>query len=451
MTCKYSGCSGLTSVTIPNSVTSIGWNAFHSCRSLTSITIPESVTIIGEGAFYDCYVTAESFINNTSLTDLYYWSPSICDEETNDGLLLQSFYDDYYVVACRPWATSITIPEDVTTIWESAFEGCSSLTSVIIPDGVTSIGKSAFEGCSSLTSITIGSGVKSIGARAFLECNALEQVHITDLAAWCNISFCNDTYYDYAYYSQPLYYAHHLYLNGQEVKDLVIPEGVTSISDYVFSDCSNLTSVTIPSSVTSIGSYTFSNCKALEAVHITDLAAWCNISFDYRICNPLFYVHHLYMNGQEVKDLVIPEGVTSIGDYVFNECSNLTSVTIPSSVTSIGNEAFCFCRGIKEIYCYAEETPEVKSSYDGSFYGVDVSKVLLVVPDEAVEKYKAHEVWGQFMIETPTGLEAIHNPQFIIQNEDAIYNLDGQRVSALQRGINIIRRNDGTAKKVLKR
>ena len=211
-------------------------------------------------------------------------------------------------------AGSISIPASikyngttykVTSIGESAFEYCSSLTSITIPSSVTSIGDYAFSECSSLTSISIPSSVTSIGSRAFQYCRGLTSV--------------------------------------------TIPSSVTSIGSYAFNSCSGLTSITIPSSVTSIGSSAFSGCSGLTSVHISDLAAWCNISFGGKICNPLYYAHNLYLNGELVTNLVIPEGMTSIGDYTFDGCSCLTSITIPSSVTSIGTYAFGNCSGLTSV------------------------------------------------------------------------------------------------------
>ena len=207
-------------------------------------------------------------------------------------------------------AAHIVVPDTygdypVVAIGERAFYNCETLISITIPDSVTTIGYSAFESCSSLTSVTIPNSITAIGASAFESCPTLKDVYITDVAAWCNISFDN-------YYANPLYYAKNLYLDGELITELVIPDSVTTIGSYAFSNCDSLTSVTIPDSVTTIGSYAFYGCTSLTGV-------------------------------------TIPDSVTCIGNAAFAFCTSLTNVTIPDSVTCIGNAAFSGCNSLTSV------------------------------------------------------------------------------------------------------
>ena len=305
----FLNCFDLTSVEIPNSVTSIGRGAFYQCSGISSIEIPNSVTSIGELAFAGCVNLA-----------------------------------------------SINIPNFITEIGHSTFGLCKNLESIIIPDSVINIADSAFIACSSLTSVTIPNSVTSIGYYAFSMCDNLKNVYITDIEAYCNIKFY-DFLYSFYTYPNPVYYAENLYLNGELIEDLVIPEGIEKISNYLFYNLDHIKSVTIPNSVTSIGSSAFEYCTGLTSVTIGD-------------------------------------SVTSIGNSAFSDCDGLTSVTIGDSVTSIGNSAFKGCDNIKKIESKANKAPTIEN--EDQFSENVYANADLFVPIGYEDNYKNAYAWSKF-------------------------------------------------------
>ena len=349
----FSSCSGLASIVIPEGVASIGRYAFRGCSDLTSINIPNSVTSIGMDAFYNCF----------SLTKAEFASiKRVCYISFEDHYANPLYYAHHLYIEGQE-VNDLVIPNSVTSIRQCSFSGCSGLSSVTIPENVTSIGVGAFYGCTGLT-----------------------MAEFASIESLCNISFGNEA-------ANPLYYTHHLYIDGQEVTNLVIPEGVTSIGWYAFNGCSGLTSVAIPNSVTTIGSLAFYGCSGLTKSEFASIESLCNISFHDGYANPLLNAHHFFIDGQEVNDLMIPNSVTSIGEWAFSGCSDLTSITIPNSVTSIEPSAFYGCSSLTSVACLAEEVP---STGNNVFYNVPQSTATLYVPAGSVDAYKAAAQWKEF-------------------------------------------------------
>ncbi len=357
----FSGCSNLTSITLPDGVTSIGDNAFWGCSSLTSITLPDDVTSIGRRAFLGCSLT----------------SITLPDGITSIG---ESAFK-----SCKG-LTSVTLPDDVTSIEESVFDNCQNLRSIAIPDEVTSIGNNAFWGCSSLTSITIGNSVTSIAENTFNNCSSLRSIHFTSTTpkvtytSWGSnpVLFVPDSAIDAYKTAWPDYTAR------------IVPE---SMSDYVY----NITvyaqnnASDVIAKIGEINALKVVNLKVKGSINSYDVIVFrdkmlnlCNLDLSeativaseqtyysqtYKTKNNVFTGYMVpstllslvlptsitavdadaLLGCRYLSSIIIPEGVTTIGGSAFSSCSNLQSISIPESVTSIGSSAFYYCSNLQSI------------------------------------------------------------------------------------------------------
>jgi hypothetical protein len=322
-TSAFSGCSLLWSITIPDSVMSIGSSAFSGCNNFESITIPDSVLNIGSGAFSGCN-------RLTSITIPFVGNTSNGSTNTHFGYIFgTSSYDGQGSSIPSSLRTVIITGGNISDL---AFAGCSGLTSVTIPDSVLTIGDGAFANCTGLTDITIPDSVMSIGDYAFAGCTGLKSITVNVN----NPIYASQNGILYDKVKTTIVHVPQL-ISGS----ITIPNYVTSIPDGAFDRCSGMTSITIPDSVLTIGRNSFSGCYRLTSI-------------------------------------IIGNNVTSIGDSAFYMCEGLTSITIPASVANIGDNAFNSCSSLRSII--VNENNPIYASQDGILYD-KVEKTIVHAPD----------------------------------------------------------------------
>jgi hypothetical protein len=336
--------TGLRQVTIPNSVTDIGGGAFSECYQLTDLTMGNRVVNIGKYAFRGCYQLTNIAISNSvkKIEKGAFYACSGLTSITIPNSVTDIGSSAFY--ACTG-LTNITIPESVKRIESELFWGCTELKSVSLPESVTSIGSSAFFDCIALTSITIPAGVKNIENSAFPE--RLEKIGVSEqnpnYSSVDGILFNKD--------KTTLI----CYPQAKKASSYSIPSQVTNIAQSAFSNCAELTSITIPDNVTSLENEVFYYCTGLTGI-------------------------------------TIPNNVTSIGKSVFFSCTGLRSITIPNNVATIGDNAFYYCTGLKEIHV-GSQVPKASAS---TFTHVSKTICKLYVPKGSLQAYRSAPAWSEF-------------------------------------------------------
>jgi len=397
----FEGCTGLTGVIVPDCVTTIGKGAFSGCSALKSITIPfvgENRNVSEKDNQYPFgYIFGSTYYAGSSSASQYYYCPS----SSSSGYLTSTYYVPTALKSVTvtggdlPYGafhnctvlTSVTLGDGVGIIGKYAFYRCSVLKDVTIGSGVTTIEEYAFQNCSALKTVTIPDNVITVQASAFTGCTGLESITIPfvgrtrrtseDLAQYPFGYIFGTTSYTGGTAAKQTYYGHSLsnmssttyyiptslksvtvtggellygaFYNCSGLTTVTLKEDVENIGRYAFYNCTGMTNLTVLGSITSVGENAFKNCSALKKVDIKDIGAWSEVSIYSSTSGPLSYTQELYVDGQKVTDLILPEGTAAIGEFAFSGCKALTGVTIPDSVETIGRQAFSNCTGLTSV------------------------------------------------------------------------------------------------------
>lgn len=359
----YANRDSIKTVSIGSGVTSVGTYAFSYCGNLTGVMILDSVTSIGRQAFYNC-----SNLQDVNVTDMDAW----CRIAFGDMYATPMCYAKNLYLNGKPVTsvavpqgvtalnytfcgfkdlTQVTLPNGLTSIGDRLFYNCSSLVSISFPDGVTEIGDSAFYGCSKLINASIGSDVTVIDRYAFYGCSSLVSITIPDSVT----SIGDQAFYGCSSLARITIGSGVVSIGRETFRDcsslvnITIPDSVASIGGRAFDDCSSLSSITIGSGVTSIGMRAFDGCRSLTDVFLTDMDAWCRIDFEDYASTPMYYAEHIYLNGEEITSVEMPQGITVVQSCAFYCFPDLVTVIIPDSVTSIDWKAFWYCTSLQSI------------------------------------------------------------------------------------------------------
>lgn len=311
-------------------VTEIGSLAFASC-TLTSITIPSSVKTIQNNAFANCTVTRVNFASISHLCGLSFGNSDANPLSKSKHLYITNEENERTVLNSEDF-------EGITNIGQYAFYGCTGIAIVTIPQNVETVGNSAFSGCTGLTEVNL-QGIKTIGTNAFTNCSGLTKARFSSLADLCQMSFGNSG-------SNPLYYAHHLYLgnNSNQTFTLTLPE-VVSVGKYAFAGGSELISVTIPATVESFGEDAFKDCTKLQTVDYASVDQHLDMFYGNENSSPLRFAGTAKFGGETTSNITITRD--RVNQYAFANCQWLNGVTINAG--TIDKAAFMNCRGLTNV------------------------------------------------------------------------------------------------------
>lgn len=438
----FRSCTGLTELHLPTGITSIGANAFRSCTGLTEIVVPDSVETIGDNAFYDCSgltslrlsqglktLGTNVFLSCNSLTEVeipagvesvgnYIASNTLrlrCAVGSSAAKALSKAQNDFWVedfqlryafdsdgsaasLTLKKYAgdaASVTIPDGVTIVGDSAFNGNTSLTAVVLPDSVVTIGANAFQSCTGLTKAELSSKLEKIANYAFNNCKALKEIQIPETVTEIGIGAFQ-------------------YCAG--LTELTLPEGLQTIGESAFVGCSGLTRLAIPDGVQSVGINAFHSINAQLCCSMGSRAAEALSRVGYDFYTETWKLRYTFDSDKQVNGLraerylgsdaavTLPEGTTLIGGSAFKDCAFITSVTLPEKLLSIGNYAFSGCMGLTEIVIPDSVTTIGSYAFSGC-----TGLTEIVIPDSVttIGSYAFSGCTGLTRVVLPAGLTAI--------------------------------------------
>ena len=457
----FYGCSNLRNLTLSESLTEIGSSAFENCISLTTVDIPDSVATIGINTFSGCSVLSfvslpasltvlgsRAFRNCTRLTTVNYPKNLSSVTPYDHGTWGDALYDGPFSGCIS--LTDIVIPEGVISIPGYVFQNCTGLENVSLPSSLTGIGSNSFAGCTNLKSIHIPDSVSSITGRAFYACTSLESVNIP--RSWIKV----DSYFYWDFFSRSYYdgpfsgctslaaisvpdgmtvIPNYAFQNCTGLETIKLPDSLTTIKANAFKGCTNLKGIdlpdglleigneafmesglveaVIPDSVTSIGKYGFNNCGALEKVILGTGITYIP-EYGFGDCTALF-------------EVALPSGLTAIHKYAFQNCDSLEAITMPDAVTTMNEYAFYDCDVLKEITLSAN----LKAINTSSFEGCDLLNNV-TIPDQvsAIGKNAFRNCVAMTNISLSAGVMSIQ--------DGAFYNCDSLTAVTIPYGVTSI-------------
>lgn len=456
----FNGCYNLKALSLPEGLTTIGINAFYGCKAIESMNLPNSLTTLGDKAFYECKMW-NGEISLPLITDVPNGAFYSCQKlrKVSFGPQLKSIGSS---ALCRcEGITELNLPNGLETIESGAFYGCNNLTEVVMPESVTSIGSEVFAFCSALKKVTLPSSLTDIPDKLFYACDVLNDIVIpTSVKTMGRGVFAGCKALERMTIGDGVTIGNNLFSDCESLKEVKLPATLTTIPEYTFNKCVSLKKVEFPTGLMSIERYafegsgieevvvpetvtkiagSFANCKSLkrfvfpknlEAIEnsmfrncelLADITLPTNVKTigSYAFAGTLFDKSELpatvnslgynaFENCKQLKEMFIPEGVTSIPEELFMSCTSLTRVVLPSTVNQFyGGNTFKDCP-LTDIVCHAPTAPEAENYvFDAKHY----SSTRLIVPEGS--NYNDKYPWSRFNQKTEgEGFITLNNPVF---------------------------------------